>query len=624
MGRKSSSKKQKHLDEQAAKEAAALKKSMRIWTREKWLATGLVLIGLVLFILVGLASWSYLMRAKSISLFVPRDTIALAEINTDFTDPQWTWFDQMANGMADEVADEMSDVTLATFPKLPDLITTLNDTLQIDFTKDIYPWLSRRAGAALLPGLKPVLFLEVKDKKQALDYLRSRHLQDGAEHFTEVAYRGFTMYEYAESSPFTIVSIGRYIVVSSDEETAKKIIDASKDKQGSLYGEYTFQRIKSAFSGDRLAFIYGKPAYLDALTTSNTPVFSADTNASQPSRQSLLQLISSAFSNTLGGEGVSIKMVKSMLVVEHEALLSEATRAAKSFLKVPEKYRATLAEFFTPEVRLFAGGIDLPAVLSQFSSLVATKIRSSQTTESQLGTVIIELLGNKLSIDDLTNLTKHEYAIGLEPEIAANVPPSSAYPSSLKFVVRFGPETSDQQRQVLLKKAATALQSLDPRLLNSPAQNSPAQNLRSNLSYPTTLLGDVGVITATQQLMAQTVAAYTGGNKNSLRMSALYAQMIAPQMQSADDILYLQPSKIQLPVSLSWLRAVSQLSMASTAFEDGMKTTVLIAPMLKTAEERPVSVPAPSADLAPSETSTPSAAPVPLALPSSPSAPPKK
>lgn len=604
MGRKSSSKKQKHIDEQAAKDAAALKKSMRIWTREKWLATGLVLIGLALFILVGLASWSYLMRAKSISLFVPRDTIALAEINTDFNDPQWMWFDQMANGMTDErtyeltnevtnkVTDGMvnavSGVALATFPKLPDIITALNDTLQIDFTKDIYPWLSRRAGAALLPGLKPVLFLEVKDKKQALDYLRSRHLQDGAEHFTEVAYRGFIMYEYAESSPFTIVSIGRYIVISSDEETAKKIIDSSKDKQGSLYGEYTFQRIKSAFSGDRLAFIYGKPAYLDALTTSNTPVFSADTNTSQPSRQSVLQLIGSAFSSTLGGEGMSIKMVKNMLVIEHEALFSEATRAAKSFLKVSEKYRATLAEFFTPEVRLFAGGIDLPAVLSQFSALVATKTRSSQTTESQLGTVIIDLLGDRLSIDDLANLTKHEYAIGLEPEIAANVPPSSAYPSSLKFVVRFGPETSDQQRQVLLKKAATAMQSLDPRLVNSPSQN-----LQSGLSYPTTLLGDVGIITATQQLMAQTVAAYTSGNKNSLRTSELYAQMIAPQMQSADDILYLQPSKIQLPTSLRWLSAVSQLSMASTAFEDGMKTTLLIAPIAKRVESRAVPVSAP-------------------------------
>ncbi len=618
MGRKSSSKKQKHLDEQAAKEAAALKRSMRIWTREKWLATGLVLMGLTLLSLVGVASVSQLMRPKSITLFVPRDTIALAEINTDFTDTQWTQFDRMANEMAESTvaSEDMSGTAsspLTAFPKLPDLITALNGALQIDFTKDIYPWLSRRAGAALLPGLKPVLFLETKDEKQALDYLQSRHLQDGAERFTEVSYRGFTMYEYAESSSLTIVPIGNYIVISSDETTAKKIIDASKDRKGSLYSEYAFQRIKSGFSGDQLAFIYGKPAYLDALTTSNTPLFNADTSSKDPSARSTLQLLSSAFSNTLGGEGASIKMVKNSLVIEHQALFSEATRTAKSFLKIPKKYDASLAEFFSPNVRLFVGGIDLPAVLKQFSSLIATKTNSAQMAESQLGTLILNLLGEKISLEELTALTKNEYAIGLEPEIAANLAPaylapaqlaparlnttspesalstnSTRYPTSLKIVVRFDATQSDQQREVLLKKLASALQT-------SPLQALMSRPLmpllQGGAAYPTKLLGDIGVITSSQRLMDETIAAYTRGSGDSLRASALYAKMLAPQMQSADDIFYMKPSQIQLPDSLSWLKAISQISMASTAFEDGMKTTVLIAPLTKTAIATPVSAP---------------------------------
>lgn len=533
MGKKSSSKKQKRIAEQSG-DSAKNKKSkghllsrleMKIWAREKWLATGLMVVALLVLGLATFISWQRLMAPKSISLFVPRDTVAMAEIDTDFADSQW-------QNMSGNIAD---------------LVHAIDTTFQVNFTNDVYPWLARRAGIAMLSNFKPAIFLEVKDEKQALAFFQNRQLQGAQDATTQQLkdseYRGVMLHEYAESSPFTFMMLGRYFIAASDESVAKSIIDASNDKSGALYDQYAFQRVKNSFSGDHVAFLYGKPSYF----TNLIPGLKGPEDG----------LLSSIFS----GEGVSIKALKDMIAIEHMAFFNDDIRGKKEFLKIPKKYRTNLAEFFSPDVTFFAGGENLSLVFEKFATLLATKDMTTEAITAGLTIKVSQLVGggnaSGLIVKSMTDLAKNEYAFGIDHgaiKIALQVSEEGAQEMSRE-------ETQKTEQKI--KQFVAALQAL-PDLQ------------RETVSWK--MVGNVAVITSTPDELTKTLALWSDAKQSSLKYSAAYSRIIEPQMQSADDIIYMKPVALGslIPEPFTLLGSISEMSIASTAFEDGMKTTVLI------------------------------------------------
>ena len=552
MGKKSSSKKQKLHEKNVSPDTKAPAPRGRFaeWTREKWLATGLMVVALVMLSFAAVVSWIHLMQPKPISLLVPKDTIAIAEIDTDLADTQWEKYNALTN----------NGIGL---PAVGDLIGVLNTALHVDLTKDIYPWLARRASVALLADFKPALFLEIKDQPQALAYFQNRRLEGTSEQFQQKEYRGTTFYQYVASSPFSIFSIGGYLVIAGDESSAKRIVDAAHDKNETLYAQLAYQHIASAFPDDRLAFVYGKPGYLKLLAgdtsaqfptsatsqSSITPLVPSSQPSPQNSLQQLTQTLEQSFSSILAGEGMSIKALDDKLLIEHLALFSDATRAAKIFLKLPQKYQAHLAEFFSPETEFFTGGENMPLVMQKFATLIASKETSQQAIETNINAQITEFFGGKLTTQEFATLTQHEYAIGLDH-------------GAMKIAIAL--TGTEQEKDRLLKKLMYALQW---KLLNTQLTSR--------------VIGDVGIIASSQESLADATDLWSHPEKPNFKTSQVYQQIITPQMQSSDDIIFAKPASLQnfLPDSLAFLKNIPALSIGSTAFEDGMKTTMLIAPI---------------------------------------------
>ncbi len=546
MGKKSSSKKQKLHEKNVSPDtkASAPRGWFAEWTREKWLATGLVVVALVMLSFAAVVSWVHLMQPKPISLLVPKDTIAIAELDTDLADAQWEKYNALTN----------NGIGL---PAVGDLIGVLNTALHVDLTKDIYPWLARRASVALLANFKPALFLEIKNQQQALAYFQNRRLEGTSEQFQQKDYRGTTLYQYVASSPFSIFSIGGYLVIAGDESSAKRIVDAAHDKSETLYAQLAYQHVASAFPDDRLAFVYGKPGYLKLLVgdtsappaTSVTPLIPTSQSSPQNSLQQLAQTLEQSFSSILAGEGMNIKALDDKLLIEHLALFSDTTRAAKIFLKLPQKYQAHLAEFFSPETEFFTGGENIPLVMQKFATLLATKETSQQAIELNINAQITEFFGGKLSTQEFATLTQNEYAIGLDHD-------------AIKIAVAL--TGTEQEKDRLLKKLMYALQ---------------WKSLNTQLT--SRVIGDVGLITSSQESLTDATDLWSHPEKPNFKTSQAYQQIIAPQMRSADDIIFAKPAALQnfLPDSLAFLRNIPALSIGSTAFEDGMKTTIFIAPI---------------------------------------------
>ncbi len=496
---------------------------MKIWEREKWLATGLMVAALLVLGIATFVSWQRFMAPKSISLFVPRDTVAIAEIDTDFGDTQW----QNMNG------------------NIADLVHAIDNTFQVNFTNDVYPWIARRAGIALLNNFKPAIFLEVKDEKQALAFFQNRQLQgmQGAavQQLKDSEYRGVTLHEYAESSPFTFMMLGRYFIAASDESVAKSIIDASNDKNGRLYDQYAFQRVKNSFSGDRVAFLYGKPSYF--------------TNLIPELKSSEDGLLSNIFS----GEGVSVKAIKNMIAIEHMAFFNDDIRGKKEFLKIPKKYKASLAEFFSPDVTFFAGGENLSLVFERFAALLSTKDISPEAVTTGLMMKVSQIIGgSQMIVKSIADLAKNEYAFGVD---------HGAIKIALRLNEEGVPEMSREEAQKIeqkIRQFVAALQAV-PQLQHG------------TVSWK--MVGDVAVITSTPDELTKTLELWSNAKQSSLKYSIAYSRIIEPQMQSADDVIYMKPAQLGslIPEPFSMLSAISEMSIASTAFEDGMKTTVLIA-----------------------------------------------
>lgn len=535
MGKKSSSKKHKQQSQSDVSHEAY--KNIA-WSREKWIAIMLVVVSLIMLGWAAIISWGQLTKPKSLSLFLPKETIAMAEINTDFDHQQWRNFA--------ELSEKGTQNQSSHIPKITDLITSLNTALSIDFANDVYPWLSRRVGVALLSDLRPALFLEVRNEQKALEYFQRRRLQGTEGRFEEKVYRGVTMRQYVSSSPFAIMKLGRYLVIAGDEKTAREIIDASKDKSGTLYSQYAFQRTSSALGGDNLGFFYGKPGYLKTLT--NT--------------RSLPETVSmeSSLTYVLAGEGISIKALEEVVAIEHLALFNDETRKAKIFIKMPQKYQANLAEYFSPETEYFIGGINMPEVVKKFSLLSASKNVSPEAMEMALKTKLESWFQGKLSQQELEGLTRHEYAVGIDH-------------GALKIAIQF--ENAEAENERLIKKLAFAL---------------PPSTYR--------MLGNVGIVSTSPDELTRTVNAWTSQTGETFKTSSAYRQLIEPQMQSADDVFFARPSEefskntftqgLRMldawPLIEQVMNRIPQMAMTSTAFEDGIKTTILIAPLSVTSD----------------------------------------
>jgi len=189
--------------------------------------TGIIVTLISLTILAGAAYFVYnrYFRAKDIAkMLPPNDVVAVFEMNIYEKDQQLVKF-----------FDIFKDNELLSRDSM---ILRLNEMFNIDFEKDVAPWLYRKAGLAIIEsqtiegGFDTLVFIETQDKEATIAFMEKRGVQSGTEgrgtqeHVISEDYKGKKIYRYPISFEFQFTFIGKYLVVGNNREILEYVIDA--------------------------------------------------------------------------------------------------------------------------------------------------------------------------------------------------------------------------------------------------------------------------------------------------------------------------------------------------------------------------------------------------------------
>lgn len=518
---------------------------------KKWLITGLVAISLSALTLLGVFVIGEFLRARSISYYLPKETVGFMEINTDFEGSQWT------------------NIAILMGSSQPELLQTVmkkvNNFFMIDFTEEVLPWIARRAGFALLPEGKTAIFLEVKDEKSALAFFEKRRLHGVTERLEKTLYRGTPIYEYIASAPMALVKLDKYLVIASDEETGKKIIDSAHDREQNLHGKKMFQNIEKNSSSSNLGFAFVHPALIikekqvagkDAMLESVSPVI--EENHFLMIENNLLESMLLNLAGIFSGESIQVRSDKKTLIIEHIGLFSDALLRKKSGASsktddVPKeshkKYGGNFIRLFPTDTKLFMGGHNAEEMIRTFSELTSS-------TSELFAAQVFGKMASEMNEYERKILLNGEYAMGY---IGNNRDESSERDESDEREIMIALECTDE---VLLKKLAKEIES-------HPEFTDKSLSLE--------IFGKFSVMTTDKKVLLDAKKRWNEKGE-SLRTAKDVEELITSQIRFGNDMIISTSERVAslLPAEWSFLKTFGHISLASDISHDGIKTRILL------------------------------------------------
>lgn len=556
MGKKSSQKKQKKVAETQKKistESNPTKLSeISVGSRlvkisKKTLVLALVIASLIALGFFAIFIWGELTKPMSIAKFIPQDAIGFVEFDANMTGQNWQNYNNLTEGKS--------------FPTITSLINTVNTTLHIDMMKDVYPWLSRRAGISVLQDKKGAIFLEVKNEKQALDFFRQHRLASITEDLLEADIEGVKTYHYIASSPIALTFLGNYLVIASDDTAIKQIIDATK--KSALFSNSNFQRIHNAVpQKNRLGFMFARPGQL----TQMMPM--------------LPEVLREVLAQNFIAEVASIKALDRVFAIEYVTLFSKQNKGKS--LKSREKYKGKLITGLSDKTQFFMGGENAAFMSDKIEAMLSST--SSHVFASYLDETLKGIFDGDVSMEDAKKLLGGEYAFAMDD-------------GQMKMMVRLS-DTVEQEK--ILKKIIKGVESsrvFFPLTVENETIKGSAKMMKvSNTEYKNVKIqgseledgskgiylamsDDVAIMTLSLDAMHRTIDTING-SLPSLKATQSYEDYIEPQMESGDDIMYARPHDLEkmLPDIMKFMRNVREISLSTNSFEDGMKAIIFFAP----------------------------------------------
>ncbi len=520
---------------------------------KKTLAASLMVAALIVLAFFAIFIWGELMKPASIAKFIPQDAVGFVEFDTKIEGNNWQNYNNLTDGKS--------------FPTISALIGEVNTMFTIDIMKDIYPWLSRRAGVAMLSDAKGAIFLEVTNEKQALDFFRLHRLASITEDLKEEMIDGVKTYHYIASSPITLAFLGNYLVIASDDKAIRQIIMATRGK--SLFINNNFQRIHNAVpQKNRLGFIFMRPGQLTQIM------------------QSLPGVVSGMLTQNFMAEGASIKALDDMFAVEHVALFSQ-----KKSSKNEKKYRGNLIGICSDKTQFYMGGENIASISDKINGMflapsanMQLQAASTSILTSYLDAAIKSTFDGNISMGDIKILLAGEYGFAIDD-------------GQMKAIIEL---TNPAEQEKILKKMIKGIESsrilFQPVIENDTIKGSAKNMKTSRAEYKgmaiqaTEIEGDArgifmaitgnrAIITLSIDEMHRTIDTMNG-SVATLKGTRSYEKYIRPQLQAADDIIYARPHDLEktLPDVLKFLGSVSEMSLATNSFEDAVKTIIFFSP----------------------------------------------
>lgn len=377
-------------------------------TKRKMKGGLLVLIGIFALSFIGYFLFGKLFRAQNLAeLVAAKDTVGIVEVNVDPAGSQTKMFSDL----------------LKNHPvyQKENFIKLLNIAFQVDFSKDVEPWLGRSAGLALVKqlsgdditsataggGYEPVLFIESRDHDLTLSALKSKAMEQAKEEVIFSDYKGYRIYSYNLSQKFHFTFINNYLVIANDGATIQKMIDDMGNNTPRLSDDADYKKVANNLPQGGLVFAYMN---MDALFTS----MASDQKFAAEKGQNFLAL--KPFISVFKSEGLSVFTDKNHFVAQTFTSINKDVVGEAGYLTFSEKYQGDLLRLANEELILFAGGHDMTKELKRVEELFKAGTRTGALIfEGLLDAQKEKYFGKDIDLkQDIYPLFEGEYLLTVE------------------------------------------------------------------------------------------------------------------------------------------------------------------------------------------------------------------
>lgn len=372
MGKKSSSKK---LRWQRSPEGAnAVAPSQNYFNIQRLLMIGITVFALILLGFVGVTAWGQLNTAKPLAKYLPTESIsAVIEINTQFDRPEWQNFFKKF----EKTAYLQKDYWIKEFEKYT----------QIDFKKQIQPWLDRKVGVAFLENFSPIFFLETKNIQKSVDFFSQFKLANVEEKLEQKEYEGVNLYAFNVGNGATMAFLGNYLVMTPDGKTMESLVQAMKNPQKQLWNDEHYQQVSGRVKSRSQAFVYINPKSIFQKMIAGKITTDSPLNLLHP------------LVKGLEGQAWTAQMKNEKLVIENFIAYQ------KTPLKFERKYAGKLTSFLPKDLDLIYGSSNFKSETEQLAEAL-----SKPVVDAFMGNEVKKWIGENTSLEEVLELFQDEYA----------------------------------------------------------------------------------------------------------------------------------------------------------------------------------------------------------------------
>jgi hypothetical protein len=427
MGRKSTAKKKRRIQEQKKEESEKKIKEQKKTSKKKKIKKeepvkerkplpkqkifgGLLsAIMLTLFVYVSMLLFSSAFRPTPLAEILPEDqTVAFLEINTNIDHTQLV--------KAKELLQE-------TDSSIDEKLSLIEDLINTSVDENIKPWLGRQLGLAELlyskgeegEALATVYFVETIGKQQTestLEMIADNNLSEfedtGSEagKISKLTLRNPSEDRSQDHQIYTAF-IGNYLVIAPDTPVGLDILlKAQTEGYPKVADSAKYEEVYDKTPFNKIAFIYLNFDHEQSSLMQKYGVYT---------ESKLLNSAVQPFALIFNSEGLALTAKDNYFEIESFMNLEESFLGANRFVTYQENYDADLTQFTPENLDVFWGGKNIERQIKRIIALLSEGNKTTnEVFEGVLNSYTEKYFGSSVSlIEDIYPLIQNEFALGV-------------------------------------------------------------------------------------------------------------------------------------------------------------------------------------------------------------------
>lgn len=576
MGKKSNSKKknkniaQLQTKKETRKETPKIKEHTKRRVDKRTIFGGvLVLIMLSLLVTVGYLLFNKAFKPQPVAkILSERNVIALLEINSNFDHNQ--------------VIKAMD--LLKNHPEYSkeNLLKFVEDRFNVNYEKDMEPWLGREIGVAFLAtnkengGMNKIYFAEIGNPENARNYF---------EKGDKLNYEGYQVYKL--KNPAYTVFIGDYVFISDDEKTIYELLDSQKNGDKKLYSADKYRRIDNNLPINKVAFFYLDFEKINNGFIKNFPIL----NKNGLSIESFSQ-----FFKIFRAEGFAIVALDDNFVIQSFLSLDPENLEDSEYIAIREKYYAKLTDYIATDTLALYGGVNLEYQLKRMVEVLSGGNEDAITfINALIQNYAQKYFGADINFgQDILPLLEKEFAVAVEQIDGKNIykvlieleNPDSDKVMLKNIAEKFAKNGGIFEPKIVEHKLADGtiskeivavpetIEKVDSVYRDIPVYGLKIGQREWGIYYA--VINDVAVMATHIDGVKNSIDIFEG-DKDSLKSTAIFGHQIAPILKNSDEITYFNFKKL-FPLLMNensinkYLKPIESFTSGKSYFNDGIVT----------------------------------------------------